>query len=87
MVCLFCYSIVLLWPGLAVKHVVCCVCRLLFLDIIYTDLFAEHLDPINVKIAELGEALESVTAEQKYLRARDARHRHSESPIFSLIKA
>lgn len=40
--------------------------------------FAEHLDPINVKIAELREALESVTAEQKYLRARDARHRHSE---------
>ncbi|OIT26712.1 PREDICTED: transmembrane emp24 domain-containing protein p24beta3-like [Nicotiana attenuata] len=37
----------------------------------------EHLDPINVKIAELGEALESVTAEQKYLRARDARHRHT----------
>ncbi|CAJ2630152.1 unnamed protein product [Trifolium pratense] len=36
----------------------------------------EHLDPINVKIAELREALESVTAEQKYLRARDARHRH-----------
>lgn len=37
----------------------------------------EHLDPINVKIAELREALESVTAEQKYLRARDARHRHT----------
>ncbi|GAV57548.1 EMP24_GP25L domain-containing protein [Cephalotus follicularis] len=37
----------------------------------------EHLDPINVKIAELGEALESVTAEQKYLKARDARHRHT----------
>ncbi|MED6200058.1 hypothetical protein PIB30_081582, partial [Stylosanthes scabra] len=31
----------------------------------------EHLDPINVKIAELREALESVTAEQKYLKARD----------------
>nr|GMD80915.1 transmembrane emp24 domain-containing protein p24beta3 [Ipomoea batatas] len=39
----------------------------------------EHLDPINVKIAELREALESVTAEQKYLKARDARHRHSKS--------
>lgn len=38
---------------------------------------AEHLDPINVKIAELKEALESVTAEQKYLKAREARHRHS----------
>ncbi|KAF5752334.1 transmembrane emp24 domain-containing protein p24beta3-like [Tripterygium wilfordii] len=37
----------------------------------------EHLDPINVKIATLREALESVTAEQKYLKARDARHRHT----------
>ncbi|XP_047951157.1 transmembrane emp24 domain-containing protein p24beta3-like isoform X2 [Salvia hispanica] len=37
----------------------------------------EHLDPINVKLAELKEALESVTAEQKYLKARDSRHRHS----------
>ncbi|KAJ8763813.1 hypothetical protein K2173_003595 [Erythroxylum novogranatense] len=36
----------------------------------------EHLDPINVKIAELREALESVTAEQKYLKARDARHQN-----------
>jgi len=35
----------------------------------------EHLDPINVKIAELREALESVEAEQKYLKARDTRHR------------
>ena len=38
---------------------------------------AEHLDPINVKIAELREALASVTAEQKYLKAREARHHHS----------
>lgn len=37
----------------------------------------EHLDPINVKIAQLREALESVTAEQKYLKAREARHRHT----------
>ncbi|XP_071729748.1 transmembrane emp24 domain-containing protein p24beta3-like [Rutidosis leptorrhynchoides] len=37
----------------------------------------EHLDPVNVKIAELREALESVTAEQKFLKARDARHRHT----------
>ncbi|KAF7112869.1 hypothetical protein RHSIM_Rhsim02G0029800 [Rhododendron simsii] len=37
----------------------------------------EHLDPINVKIAELREALESVTAEQQYLKARDARHRRT----------
>ncbi|KAL0285310.1 UNVERIFIED_CONTAM: Transmembrane emp24 domain-containing protein p24beta3, partial [Sesamum angustifolium] len=39
--------------------------------------FAEHLDPINVKIAELREALETVTLEQRYLKARDARHRHT----------
>ncbi|KAL7250432.1 hypothetical protein ACSBR1_012443 [Camellia fascicularis] len=37
----------------------------------------KHLDPINVKIAELREALESVTVEHKYLLARDTRHRHS----------
>lgn len=41
------------------------------------DLLVEHLDPINVKIAQLRESLESVTSEQKYLKARDARHRHS----------
>jgi len=43
------------------------------------------LDPINVKIAELREALESVTAEQKYLKARDARHRHSKYFFFSFF--
>ncbi|GLJ40663.1 hypothetical protein SUGI_0839620 [Cryptomeria japonica] len=37
----------------------------------------EHLDPINVKISQLREALESASAEQKYLKARDARHRHT----------
>lgn len=37
----------------------------------------EHLNPINVKIAELREALESVTSEQKYLKAREARHRYT----------
>ncbi|PIA31632.1 hypothetical protein AQUCO_04900142v1 [Aquilegia coerulea] len=37
----------------------------------------EHLNPVNVKIAELREALESVTAEQTYLKARDARHRRT----------
>ncbi|KAJ4727407.1 Transmembrane emp24 domain-containing protein [Melia azedarach] len=37
----------------------------------------EHLDPIYVKIAELREALESVTAEQKYLKAQDSQHRHT----------
>lgn len=47
--------------------------------------FTEHLDPINVKIAELREALESVTAEQKYLKARDARHRHSTFLLFSSL--
>ncbi|TYI06132.1 hypothetical protein ES332_A10G136600v1 [Gossypium tomentosum] len=43
----------------------------------------EHLNPINVKIAELREALESVTAEQKYLKARDTRYRHSKLLLFS----
>lgn len=47
--------------------------------------YTEHLDPINVKIAELREALESVTAEQKYLKARDARHRHSMILLFLLF--
>ncbi|KAL1060345.1 hypothetical protein V6Z11_1Z104800 [Gossypium hirsutum] len=37
----------------------------------------EHLDPIIVKIAELREALEAVTTEQKYLKARDAVHRRT----------
>lgn len=44
---------------------------------------SEHLDPINVKIAELREALESIISEQKYLKARDARHRHSK--LVSLV--
>ena len=35
------------------------------------------MDPLNIKIAELREALESITAEQKYLKARDERHRYS----------
>ena len=62
-----------------------CVCLLfrctpLFTSFVLPILFlflVEHLNPINVKIAELREALESVTAEQKYLKARDARHRRS----------
>ncbi|RWR80178.1 transmembrane emp24 domain-containing protein p24beta3-like protein [Cinnamomum micranthum f. kanehirae] len=37
----------------------------------------EHLDPINVKIAKLREALESITAEQQFLKARDSQHRHT----------
>ncbi|KAJ0054113.1 hypothetical protein Pint_03244 [Pistacia integerrima] len=44
----------------------------------------EHLDPIYIKIAELREALESVTADQKYLKARNVRHRYSESLTKSL---
>lgn len=35
-----------------------------------------------MKIAELREALESIITEQKYLKARDARHRYSK--LFSL---
>lgn len=45
--------------------------------LIFLLLCLEHLDPINVKIAELREALESIITEQKYLKARDARHRNS----------
>ncbi|XP_031287124.1 transmembrane emp24 domain-containing protein p24beta3-like [Pistacia vera] len=41
----------------------------------------EHLDPIYIKIAELREALESVTADQKYLKARNARHRYTNLSI------
>ncbi|GER54764.1 transmembrane emp24 domain-containing protein p24 beta 3 [Striga asiatica] len=37
----------------------------------------EHLDPINVRIAELREKLEYVTLEQKYLKARDLSHRRT----------
>lgn len=40
--------------------------------------FREHLNPINVRITELREALEYVIAEQQYLKAHDARHRHNE---------
>lgn len=35
------------------------------------------MDPINVKIAQLREALESVIMEQRFLKARDIRHRNS----------
>lgn len=37
------------------------------------------MDPINVKIAQLREALESVIMEQRFLKARDVRHRNSKS--------
>ncbi|KAK6146034.1 hypothetical protein DH2020_019903 [Rehmannia glutinosa] len=42
----------------------------------------EHLDPINVRIAELREKLEYVTLEQNYLRARDVSHRHKQAPDY-----
>ena len=45
----------------------------------------EHLNPVNVKIAELREALEAVSAEQRYLRARDTRHRLSISLFLSVL--
>lgn len=35
------------------------------------------MDPINVKIAQLREALESVIMEQRFLKARDIRQRNS----------
>ena len=44
--------------------------------------YTEHFDPVNVRITELREALLSVTAEQKYLKARDSRHRSSELLYF-----
>jgi hypothetical protein len=51
---------------------------------------AEPLKPVNVKIAQLAEALESVSAEIRYMQTRDKRHRSSKSVshlaiIFSLI--
>ncbi|GJR08211.1 transmembrane emp24 domain-containing protein p24beta3 [Tanacetum coccineum] len=36
---------------------------------VFEEAIIQHLDPVNVKIAELREALESVTAKQKYLKA------------------
>lgn len=36
---------------------------------------AEPLKPVNVKIAQLAEALESVSAEIRYMQTRDKRHR------------
>jgi hypothetical protein len=44
-------------------------------------LVAEHLKPVDVKIAQLGEALESVSAEIRYLQTRDLRHRRSKYSI------
>ncbi|CAM6025463.1 unnamed protein product [Sphagnum balticum] len=35
----------------------------------------EHLKPVNVKIAQLAEALEAVSAEIRYMQNRDKRHR------------
>ncbi|KAH0851351.1 hypothetical protein HID58_094808 [Brassica napus] len=42
--------------------------HLLLTDAMFPPFSLEHLDPVNVKIAELREALESVVAEQKYLK-------------------
>jgi hypothetical protein len=46
---------------------------------------AEHLKPVNVKIAQLREALAAVSAEQIYLKARDHRHRISKSLLIKLL--
>jgi hypothetical protein len=37
----------------------------------------EHFSPLQVKIGELGEALAKVSMEQKFLKARDIRHRRT----------
>ncbi|KAG0561880.1 hypothetical protein KC19_9G100200 [Ceratodon purpureus] len=37
----------------------------------------EHLKPVDVKIAQLGELLEAVSAEIRYLQTRDLRHRRT----------
>jgi hypothetical protein len=37
----------------------------------------EHLKPVDVKIAQLGGLLESVSAEIRYLQTRDLRHRRT----------
>lgn len=47
---------------------------------------SEHLDPVHVRIAELREALESIIAEQRYLKAREARHRYSKCLLLCIIK-
>ncbi|GAB4830424.1 hypothetical protein Ancab_020060 [Ancistrocladus abbreviatus] len=45
----------------------------------------EQFSPLTVKLAELREALGSVTAEQKYLKARDARHRFTNESTRSRV--
>ncbi|KAK0581894.1 hypothetical protein LWI29_019232 [Acer saccharum] len=44
---------------------------------------AEHVNPVSVKIAELRQALASVTAEQRYLKARESQHRYSYTLLLS----
>lgn len=48
---------------------------------------AEHLKPVNVKIAQLAEALEAVSAEIRYMQNRDKRHRSSKSDTHLVITA
>eukprot|EP00899_Mesostigma_viride_P004350 jgi/Mesvir1/13916/Mv16038-RA.1 len=35
----------------------------------------EHLDPLQAQISRINSALQTVVAEQRYMRAREARHR------------
>lgn len=51
-------------------------------NIVISTFGTEHLKPVDVKIAQLGEALESVSAEIRYLQNRDLRHRRSKSATF-----
>jgi hypothetical protein len=46
---------------------------------------AENLKPVNVKIAQLAEALEAVSAEIRYMQNRDKRHRSSKSDTHLVI--
>jgi hypothetical protein len=48
---------------------------------------AENLKPVNVKIAQLAEALEAVSAEIRYMQNRDKRHRSSKSVTYLFITA
>ncbi|KAK1387867.1 Transmembrane emp24 domain-containing protein p24beta3 [Heracleum sosnowskyi] len=45
----------------------------------------EHVDPINVKIAQLREALESIIMDQRFLKARDIHHRNTNESTRSRV--
>ncbi|XP_057783349.1 transmembrane emp24 domain-containing protein p24beta3-like [Salvia miltiorrhiza] len=45
----------------------------------------EHLEAVNAKIAEVREALTSVTLEQRYLKARGHRHRRTSESTRKLV--